>query len=112
MIHVISQISPLKVLMTKLGTLNGRLTNWGLLLSPYGMHFKPQKETKGQAIADFLAEHPISENSKLQGDILDEVEMNMFSKEQMWQLFYDGAVRRDAARVGVMLVSPHKHVAY
>lgn len=38
-VHVIFWVNPLEVLMTKLGSLNGRLANWALLLSPYDMHF-------------------------------------------------------------------------
>src|SRR4051812_11095990 len=59
-IYVVSKINPLRLLMTKLSALNGRLTKWAMLLSQYDMHFLPQKATKGQAIADFLAENPRS----------------------------------------------------
>jgi len=42
------------------------------------MTFVPQKATKGQAFADFLAAHPVSETSKLHKDILDQIiEANM-----------------------------------
>ena len=37
------------------------------------MTFVPQKAIKGQALADFLAAHPISETSKLHEYIPDEV---------------------------------------
>jgi len=44
--------------MTKPSSLNGRLAKWAILLSQYEMRFQPQKVVKGQAVADFLAEHP------------------------------------------------------
>jgi len=49
------------------------------------MTFIPQKVTKGQALADFLAAHPISETSKLHEDILDEVvEANRTRIDDIW----------------------------
>src|SRR3954470_20970657 len=64
-IYVISKINPLRLLMTKPSGLNGRLTKWAMLLSQYDIHFLPQKATKGQAIADLLAENPRSNPSIL-----------------------------------------------
>lgn len=91
----------MKLLMMKQGVLNGRLENWLLLLSPYDIHFVPHREVKGQAIANFLAEHPILENSKLHNSITDEVtQANLVDEEYIWQLFFDGAARRTAAKVG------------
>ena len=39
----------------------------------YEMQFLPQKAMKGQAVADFLAEHPDPRTTKLYEDLLDEV---------------------------------------
>jgi len=55
--------------MTKLRSLNSRLAKWAIILSQYDMLFVPQKAIKGQALADFLAAHPILKNSKLHEDI-------------------------------------------
>lgn len=88
--------------MIKLGSLNNILANWALLLSPYDIHFIPQKATKGQAIADFFAEHSVMENSKLHNVVPDEVaKVNAISKGWTCQLFFDGVARRDAVRVGL-----------
>src|SRR3954463_1643749 len=57
-IYVVSRVNPLRLLMTKPSTLNGRLTKWAMLLSQYDIHFLPQKSTKGQVIVDLLTEHP------------------------------------------------------
>jgi ribonuclease HI len=79
----------------------------------------PQKAIKGQAIADFLADHPIPESSKLYEDIPDEVAeacmIHASSGDQVWQLFFDGASRTGprgniVAGVGVVLVSPRNYV--
>ena len=58
------------------------------------MLFVPQKAVKGQALADFLAAHPVPESLKLHEDIPDEIfESNMTSKDEVWQMFYDRASR-------------------
>ena len=61
------------------------------------MRFMPQKAVKGQAVADFLAEHPDPRASKLYEDLLDEVTEVCLTQasfeEQVWQLFFDGALR-------------------
>ena len=81
-IHVISRVNPLRLLMTKPGSLNSRLAKCALLLSQYDMIFIPQQAVKGQALAEFLAAHPVLEHSKLHEDIPDEVfESNTTSKE-------------------------------
>src|SRR4051812_38901418 len=71
-IHVISKVNPLRLLMTKPSSLNGRLAKWAILLSQYDMHFLPQKAIKGQAIANFMAENPTPGSGTLYEDILDE----------------------------------------
>ena len=54
--------------------------------------FVPQKAIKGQALADFLAAHPVSETSKLHEVIPDEViEANMTSGDGVWEMFFDSA---------------------
>ena len=80
------------------------------------MTFVPQKAIKGQALTDFLAAHPVLESSKLHTDIPDEViEANMTSKDEVWQMFLDGASRTDPtdkiiAGVGVVFISPENHI--
>ena len=74
---------------------------------------------KGQAVADFLAEHPDSRATELHEDLPDEVAevcLTQTSFEgQVWQLFFDGASRTGprghvVAGVGVVLVSPQNYV--
>ena len=80
------------------------------------MTFGPQKTIKDQALADFLAAHLVSETLKLHEDIPDEViEANMTSRDDVWQMFFNGASRagptsKIIAGVGVVFVSPENHV--
>src|SRR4051812_47625461 len=71
--HVISKVNPLRLLMTKPSSLNGRLAKWAILFSQYDMHFLPQKAIKGQSIANFMAENPVFGSEKLYEDIPDEM---------------------------------------
>ena len=77
-IQVISRINPLRLLMTSPSLLNCRLAKWVILLSQYEMQFKPQKAVKGQVVADFLADHPVSGTLKLYDDLPNEIaEINL-----------------------------------
>ena len=67
--YLVSQINPFKVLMTNAGSLNDRLAKWSILLSCYDIRYTPAKAIKGQALADFLAEHPLDEDSKFKDDL-------------------------------------------
>ncbi|XP_020266133.1 uncharacterized protein LOC109841585 [Asparagus officinalis] len=103
--------------MTKLYSLNCHLAKWAILLSQYNMQFIPQKAVKGQALADFLADHLVSESSKFYEDLPDEVAEACATQEviQVWKLFFDSASRANPNRgiiagVGVILVSPGGHV--
>ena len=81
------------------------------------MRFIPQKATKGQDVADFLADHLVSGTSKLYKDLPDVIaEVNLInasSEEQVWQLFFDGASRirsrgKYHRRCGGSVYFPHK----
>ena len=71
--HVISKVNPLRLLMTKPSSLNGRLAKWAMLLSQYEMQFLPKKTVKGQAVVDFLTAHPDPRTTKLYEDLPDAV---------------------------------------
>ncbi|XP_020272188.1 uncharacterized protein LOC109847370 [Asparagus officinalis] len=97
-------------------TLNWRLARYALLLSQYDILFKPQKAVKGQVICDLMANQPMEGRVDLYQDISNKTcEANAASKEQVWQLFFDGASRTSPKAtiitgVGVVLVSPQNHV--
>ena len=83
-IHVIFRVNPLRILKKKSGSLNSRLAKWAILPFQYDMLFVSQKAVKGQALADFLAAHPVPESSKLHEDIPHEVfESNITSEDEV-----------------------------
>src|SRR5436190_21032268 len=88
-----------------------------MLLSQYDMHFLPQRATKGQAIADLLAENPRSNSSTLFEELPNET-TEVHSAQagpSVWQMNFDGASRTIprvglVAGVGIVLISPQNHV--
>ncbi|XP_039130916.1 LOW QUALITY PROTEIN: uncharacterized protein LOC120267326 [Dioscorea cayenensis subsp. rotundata] len=87
-IILISKIDPLKYLMTR-PLLTGRLAKWVLILMEFDITYTPQKAIKGQALADFLAAHPLLDDSPLNYDLPDEETLTV--EEAEWQLYFDGA---------------------
>src|SRR5664279_4535365 len=63
-VTLISKVDPLKYLMTR-PMLTGRLAKWAIILTEFDITYMPQKAIKGQALADFLAEYPIPDDSPL-----------------------------------------------
>jgi len=75
-----------------------------------------QKAIKSQAMANFLADHPVLGTSKFYDNLPDKITevnlINVSSEEQVWQLFLNGPSRTSPegnimAGVGVVLSSPH-----
>lgn len=54
-VYLVSKINPLKVLVTKAGSLNAHMAKWSILLSQYDIRYTPQKAIKGQARKDILS---------------------------------------------------------
>ncbi|BFG25129.1 hypothetical protein CerSpe_114040 [Prunus speciosa] len=102
-ITLISKADPLRYLMAK-PVPSGRLAKWSLLLSEFEIKYVSQKAIKGQALADFLAAHPVPDNMELPNDLPDE---EVFSTEiSLWQLYFDAATRKKGAGAGVVFITP------
>ena len=62
----------------------------------FSITYQPLKAVKGQAIADFLAEHPIPVDSPLNCELPDEHAFDKIDRERggsdtRWELYFDGA---------------------
>ncbi|KAA0060398.1 uncharacterized protein E5676_scaffold318G001470 [Cucumis melo var. makuwa] len=66
-------------------------------------------KVKDQALADFLADHLVPSNWKLCDNLPDEEVLFVESMEP-WIMFFDGATRRSGAGVGIVFISPEKHM--
>ncbi|XP_020081405.1 uncharacterized protein LOC109705053 [Ananas comosus] len=89
-IHLISRVDPLKFLMTR-PVLTGRLAKWAVILLEFDITYVPQKAIKGQALTDFLAAHPIPDDSPLVCDLPDEHIMFATDDQPYWKMYFDGA---------------------
>ncbi|CAM8892537.1 unnamed protein product [Rhodiola kirilowii] len=107
-VHVVSKADPIKYILSR-PVLSGRLAKWAMLLKQYDLVFVPQRATKGQAIADFFADHPVPVEWEFFIDLPGE---DIFYIDVLppWQMFFDGAARRDGAGAGVVFVSPENHL--
>ena len=58
--------------------------------------YVPQKVVKGQALTDFLVDHPIPDDWELTDEIPDEDAM-VFEVQSPWKMYFDGASYREGA---------------
>ncbi|XP_074298270.1 uncharacterized protein LOC141629112 [Silene latifolia] len=107
-IHVVSKADPIKYILSR-PVLSGRLVKWAMLLKQYDLVFVPQKVVKGQAIADFFADHPVPAEWEISDDLLGE-EIVYVDVLPPWQMYFDGAARQDGAGAGVVFVTPQNHL--
>ena len=59
MVHLIVKADPIKYVLS-MPVISGCIVRWAVLLQQYDLAYVPQKAVKGQALAYFLADHPIS----------------------------------------------------
>lgn len=60
LVYVISPTDIVKYMLTR-PIMRGRIGKWTLALMEFSFQYVSQRAVKGQAIADFLADHPCSE---------------------------------------------------
>ena len=107
-VRLVARADPIKYILSR-PILSGRLAKWAVILQSYDIVYVPQKAVKGQALADFLADHPAPSDWKFIDDFPDE---DVFYIEMLppWTMFFDGAARRDGAGAGVVFVTPQRQV--
>ncbi|KAM1369606.1 hypothetical protein ACFX2F_040171 [Malus domestica] len=71
--------------------------------------YVPAKAVKGQALADFLADHPIPADWKISDDLPDE-EVFYIDIFPRWTMFFDGSARANGAGAGVVFMSPQRQI--
>ena len=98
---VIARTDLLKYMLTR-PVLKGRIGKWILGLSEFTFRYVPMKAVKGQAFADFLADHAMN--------VFEPVELNeevlAFAEVVPSTLYFDGSSTLGAAGAGVVLISP------
>ncbi|XP_068317057.1 uncharacterized protein [Pyrus communis] len=89
--------------------LTGRLAKWTLLLNQHKIIYVSIKAVKGQALVDFLVDHPIPVDWKISNDLHDE-EVFYINIFPTWTMFFDGSSRADKAGAGVVFMLPQRQV--
>lgn len=117
---LISKADPIKYIMTR-SALLGNLAKWAILLMEFYILYVPQKAIKGQALADFLAAHPVPDDSPLNTDLPDEEVFTVEAGFKKWEMYFDGASRTEQMEgqtpktrsgAGVVFVTPQKGVIH
>jgi hypothetical protein len=60
---------------------------------------------KGQALANFLAAHPICDDFPIDDDLPDEEVFTTTIGSSSWQMYFDGASQRSGAGMGVVFIT-------
>lgn len=108
-VHLVSRAEPLRYILNK-RVLSGRLAKWAMFLSQFDIKFVPQKAMKGQALANFLATHPIPDDFPIDDDLPDEEVFTTSVASTCWQMYFDGACRQSGAGAGVVFVTPSEGI--
>jgi hypothetical protein len=84
-VHLVSRADPLRYILSKM-SLSRRMAKWAMFLSQFDIVFIPQKAMKGQALANFLAAHPIPEDFPIDDDLPDEEVFATIIGNSSWQM--------------------------
>ncbi|XP_050220389.1 uncharacterized protein LOC126670652 [Mercurialis annua] len=100
-VYVVSQTDLMKYMLNK-PVLSGNIGKWLLSLADFHLIYHPLKSVKGQALADFLADHPCI-------NLGDEsiFDLPVFMNEP-WMLKFDGSSIDRSAGAGIVIVSPSR----
>ncbi|KAI5353032.1 hypothetical protein L3X38_005924 [Prunus dulcis] len=115
-IYIITKTDLIKYMLTR-PMLRGKIGKWTLALTEFTFRFVPQKAVKGQAVADFLADHLGEEIENM--DSLDIANANLLTRAHvclnnpiysihltLWKLYFDGSKTDKASGAGVVLEEP------
>lgn len=97
-IQLIARADPIRYVLSQ-PLLAGRLGKWALLMMEFDITYVPQKAVNRQALAEFLAAHPVPDDSPLITELPDE-DVFTIETEPSWELCFDGASRTENDRHG------------
>ncbi|XP_006593166.1 uncharacterized protein [Glycine max] len=106
-------MDPVKYIFEK-SALTGRIARWQVLLSEFDIVYVTRKVVKGSALADYLAQQPISDYQPMHPEFPDEDIMALFEEDgededkDKWIALFDGASNALGHGIRAMLVSPGK----
>ena len=102
--YIVCETDLIKYMLTR-PILKGRIGKWSLALMEFSIQFRPQKAVKGQALANFLADHP---SIPIQPDHGYLVNSSLVPCVALipWTLMFDGSKNSDGAGAGIIIQSP------
>jgi hypothetical protein len=83
----------------------GWLEKWVMLLSEFYIQYVDRKATKGQAIADHLADAPLVDAYPLVMKFSDE-HICRIEEQPPWKLYFYGSYTSHGSGAGILLVTP------
>ncbi|XP_075084754.1 uncharacterized protein LOC142168006 [Nicotiana tabacum] len=107
-IKLISRADPVKFVMTR-PIVSGCLARWSIFFNQYEITYIPQQVVKGQALANFLVDHPLSAEWELSDEFPNE-DVLFIEELPPWTMFFDASARHNGAGAGVVLISPERQV--
>ena len=108
---LISWLDPIKYIFEK-PFLSGRVLKWQVVLSEYDIVYTTKKAIKGSAIADHLADNAPDQYESLDVSFPDDGILQISEKDteqsadEMWKMYFDGAVNSSGSGIGAVIISP------
>ena len=106
---VLTQL-PLKLILRS-ADYTGRIAKWGTILRAFDIKYMPRTSTKGQVLADLVAEFAkCPEEMDVENHNMGKRPVGVISVQcpMPWKLYVDGAADQRGSGVGLVLVSPEK----
>ncbi|CAL2229234.1 unnamed protein product [Prunus armeniaca] len=115
-IYIIAKTDLIKYMLTR-PMLRSRIGKWTMALTEFAFRYVPQKAVKGQAVVDFLADHPGEEIENM--DSLDIKNADLLTRAHTclnnpiysvhltpWKLYFNGSKTNVASGAGIVLEDP------
>lgn len=100
-VQLISKADPLKLIMSR-PLLSGRLAKWSLMLMEFDITYVSKNAIKGQALADFLAAHPVPDDSPLSTDLPDEEALSIEAPGPIGRCTFMELLRESPGQVAML----------
>lgn len=87
------------------------MLKWAVELGQFDVEYKARSAIKGQALADFISEFPLDQESNNLALVfsLSEGETELTIPSPWWTSYVYGAVNNEGAGSGIILVSSEGH---
>jgi len=85
------------------------MAKWALLLQEFKSVYVSQKAIKGQALVDFLIDHPIPDEWKFFEDLPNK-DVLFIKMSEPWKMFFNGAAWKNGGGAGVIFIILEREV--